>query len=68
MVVCDRCGCSAHSECVRATIVGGTLVGGRWWCAHCAKPKVSHKKRPLDDGARGLVEILKSKLPVKLKI
>jgi hypothetical protein len=50
MVICDKCECSAHIECVRATV-----TAGRWRCARCSKPKVS-KKRPLDDGARGLAQ------------
>lgn len=49
MVICDKCDCSAHTECVRATV-----TAGRWRCARCSKPKMSQKKRALDDGARGV--------------
>jgi len=49
MVLCDKCGDSAHIECVKATV-----SGGRWRCAQCNKPNISHRKRVLDDGARGM--------------
>lgn len=49
MVVCDRCGDSAHVECVK-----NTVVCARWRCAQCNMPQISQQKRALDDGARGM--------------
>jgi len=46
---CPTCGRSAHAQCLKSA-----APGDRSRCARCSKPKISSKKRGLDDRARNV--------------